>query len=137
MGRKPIKRAPRPSLLQRLRGDFLTGLVVVLPLFLTAYLVWATIGLIDARVVPLIPARYNPENVFGRNIFGLGVLVFFVFTTAVGALTKGFFGRQLLLFGERIVERMPIVRSSVAFSSPAFLHACSVVSTMKVECSLS
>jgi uncharacterized membrane protein len=114
MARKPVRRVarkPRPSLLQRLRGDFLTGLVVVLPMFLTAYLVWATIGLIDARVVPLIPARYNPENVFGRNIFGLGVLVFIVFTTAVGALTKGFAGRQILAWGEGLVERMPIIRS--------------------------
>jgi hypothetical protein len=30
-----------------------------------------------------------------------------------------------------------IVASSVAFSSPAFRHAASVVSTMNVECSLS
>ena len=113
MARKPSKRprGPRPTLLQRLRGDFLTGLVVVLPVFLTVYLVWATIALVDARVVPLIPARYNPENVFGRNIFGLGVLVFIVFTTAVGALTKGFAGRQILHWGESLVERMPIIRS--------------------------
>jgi uncharacterized membrane protein len=114
MARKPIKRGPRPpkpGLLQRLRGDFLTGLVVVLPVFLTIYLVWAVIGLIDSRVLPLIPARYNPENVFGRNIFGLGVLVFLAFTTLVGALTKGFFGRQMLAYVEGLVERMPIVRS--------------------------
>lgn len=114
MARKPIKRrsrAPKTSLFQRLRGNFLTGLVVVLPMFLTAYLVWATIGFIDAKVVPLIPGRYNPENVFGRNIFGLGVLVFLVFTTLVGALTKGLVGREILVFGERIVERTPIVRT--------------------------
>ena len=76
-----------------------------------AYLVWATIGFVDAKVVPLIPRRYNPENVFGRNIFGLGLLVFVSFTTLVGALAKGFIGRQILQFGERIVERTPIVRS--------------------------
>ena len=97
--------------MQRLRGDFLTGLVVVLPMFLTVYLVWWAIGFVDARVVPLIPGRYNPENVFGRNIFGLGLIVFLAFTTLVGALTKGFVGRQILLFGERLVERTPIVRS--------------------------
>ena len=34
------------------------------------YLVWAAIHFVDARVVPLIPSRYNPENVFGRNILG-------------------------------------------------------------------
>lgn len=114
MARKPTRRRkqpPKPPLLQRLRGDFLTGLVVVLPVFLTIYLVWVTIGFVDSRVVPLIPSRYNPENVFGRNIFGFGVVVFLTFTTLVGAMTKGFIGRRILTWGEGIVERMPIVRS--------------------------
>lgn len=114
MARKPVRRrprAPKTPLLQRLRGNFLTGLVVVLPMFLTAYLLWATIGFIDAKVVPLIPGRYNPENVFGRNIFGLGLLVFLVFTTLVGALTKGYVGHQVLRLGESLVERTPIVRT--------------------------
>ncbi len=114
MARKPVRRvrrAPKPPLLQRLRGNFLTGLVVVLPMFLTGYLLWATIAFIDAKVVPLIPGSYNPENIFGRNIFGLGLLVFLAFTTLVGALTKGIVGRQILQTGERLVERTPIVRS--------------------------
>jgi uncharacterized membrane protein len=113
MARKPSRRPrpPKTTLLQRLRGDFLTGLVVVLPMFLTFYLVWGTIHFIDAKVVPLIPGRYNPENVFGRNIFGLGVLVFLSFTTLAGALAKGFVGRRVLTFGEQLVERTPIVRS--------------------------
>jgi uncharacterized membrane protein len=114
MARKTVRRKARvasPTLFQRLRGDFLTGLAVVLPVFLTIYFVWAVIGFIDAKVVPLIPTRYDPENVFGRNIFGFGVIVFLVFTTLIGALTKGFFGRRILHFGEGIVERMPVVRS--------------------------
>lgn len=114
MARKPARRpplVPRPTLLQRLRRDFLTGLVVVLPTFLTIYVVWAVIGFIDAKVVPLLPERYNPENVFGRNIIGFGLVVFLAFTTLVGALTKGFFGSRIVHFGERMVERMPVVRS--------------------------
>jgi uncharacterized membrane protein len=112
MARKPARRRlPKPTLLQRLRTDFLTGLVVVLPMFLTFYLVWATIGFVDAKIIPLIPRAYNPENVFGRNIFGLGLLVFVSFTTLIGALAKGFLGRRILQFGEQIVERTPVVRS--------------------------
>ncbi len=114
MATKPVrrrKRAPRPGLFQRLRGDFLAGLVVVLPTFLTIYLIWATIGFIDAKVVPLIPSRYDPQNVFGSNIFGFGVLVFVMFTTMIGAVAKGFFGRQVLQWVEGVVERMPVVRS--------------------------
>jgi uncharacterized membrane protein len=115
MARKPtVKRRVRPQrppLLQRLRTDFLTGLVVVLPVFLTIWLVWSLIGLVDARVLPLVPDRYNPENIFGRNIVGFGLAVFVVFTTAIGAAAKGLFGRQIIQFGESVVERMPIVRS--------------------------
>jgi len=39
------------------------------------------------------------------------VVVFFFFVAVLGALTKGFFGRQLFRFGERLVDRMPVVRS--------------------------
>jgi hypothetical protein len=35
------------------------------------------------------------------------VVVFLAFTTLVGALTKGFIGRRILLYGELVVERMP------------------------------
>jgi uncharacterized membrane protein len=100
-----------PSLFQRLRRDFLTGLVIVLPVFLTIYLVWWVIGFIDGLVVPMVPSAYRPENIFGTNVFGVGLIIFLVFTTLVGALTKGLFGRQLIHFGERIVDRMPVVRS--------------------------
>lgn len=137
MARKPARRPlpPRPPLLQRLRGDFLTGLIVVLPVFLTIYVVYLLVGIFDARVIPLIPKQYNPENIFGRNIFGLGLVIFVVFTTIVGALTKGFFGARLIQAGERLVERMPIVRSiynalkqivetMLSQSSTSFQQAC-------------
>jgi uncharacterized membrane protein len=111
MAQKPVRRkAPKPPLAQRLRNDFLTGLVVVLPMFMTAYLLWWFVGFVDDKVVPLIPRRYDPENVFGRNIFGFGLLLFVSFTTLVGALAKNLIGRQILQFGETILGRTPIVR---------------------------
>lgn len=90
----------------RLRRDFLTGLVVVLPVFLTFFLVSAAIGFIDRQVMPLVPAAWRPDNVIG-----VGLVIFLVFTTLVGALTKGIFGRTIIHWGERIVDRMPVVRS--------------------------
>ena len=112
MAQKPVRRPkpPKPPLMQRLRTDFLTGLVVVLPMFLTAYIVWWFVGFVDDKVVPLIPRRYDPENIFGRNIFGFGLLLFVSFTTLVGALAKNLIGRQILQFGETILSRTPIVR---------------------------
>lgn len=105
--RRRVRRAP---LLQRLRNNFLTGLVLVAPLFLTIYLVWLFVGFVDDRVLPWIPTRYNPETWVGQNIPGIGLVFFFLITTAVGWGMKGLFGRQILRFGEQAVDRMPIVR---------------------------
>ena len=117
MAQKPrrAKRPPKPSrrarLLQRLRNNFLTGLVVVAPIILTIYVIYLIVGFIDTRVTPLIPARYHPEELLGMDIFGFGVIIFVIFTTIVGMLTKGLFGRQLVRFGEGLVDRTPVVRS--------------------------
>ncbi len=101
----------RPSLFSRLRSNFLTGLVIVLPISLTIWMVWAFVGFVDSRVLPLVPEAYKPATYTGANVRGYGVVVFLVFTTVIGAMTKGIFGRQLLRYGESLVDRMPIVRS--------------------------
>ncbi|MEE2774191.1 MAG: DUF502 domain-containing protein [Pseudomonadota bacterium] len=99
------------SILQRTRNNFLRGLVLVIPVTLTAYLVWGAVNFIDEKVIPLLPLTYNPETYFEKSIPGYGVFIFIVFTTLIGATTKGFFGRQLVKFGEGVVEKTPIVRT--------------------------
>lgn len=115
MARRPKPpRRPKPKklpLLQRIRNNFLTGLIVVAPIFLTIYLIWLFVAFIDDRVVPLIPARYNPETYLGADIPGFGVVVFLIVCSTIGMLTKGIFGRQLVRFGESLVDRTPVVRS--------------------------
>lgn len=109
---KPSKSAkPRKKhgLFGSIRTNFLTGLAVVLPVALTIYLVWSFVGFVDARVLPFLPAKYNPASYV--DIRGMGLIVFLIFTTFVGALTKGLFGRSLVRMAESIVDRMPIVRS--------------------------
>jgi uncharacterized membrane protein len=67
----------------------------------------------------------------------MGVVVFLIFTTIIGALTKGLFGRSLVRTAEGFVDRMPVVRSLynglkqivetvVSQSSSSFEKACLV-----------
>ena len=63
---------------QKLRRDFLTGLVVLIPIVLTVYLVWSIISFIDKVVIPIIPPKYNPLDVFEVYIPGLGVFLFLI-----------------------------------------------------------
>ncbi|MBE2277764.1 MAG: DUF502 domain-containing protein [Rhodobacteraceae bacterium] len=109
----------RRSLLAVLRASFLTGLVVILPIGLTLYVVWAVVGWIDGWILPLIPAYYQPDALMARwfgpdyefPVRGVGVLVFLVVTVIVGWLAKGLIGRSIIRTGEDVVDRMPVVRS--------------------------
>ncbi|MBI6629118.1 DUF502 domain-containing protein [Pontibaca salina] len=97
--------------LARLRGSFLTGLVVIAPVALTIWLIWSAIGWIDGVVLPLVPQQFRPETYIGVNLRGVGVLIFLVFTVLVGWVAKGLIGRSLIRFAESLVDRMPVVRS--------------------------
>jgi len=99
------------GLIASLRSNFLAGLAVIAPGVLTIWLVWAVITWIDGIVLPLIPGRFRPEALTGWDIPGVGVVVFVVFTLVMGYFTKGFIGRTLVSWGERIVEAMPVIRS--------------------------
>lgn len=111
MARRKKIRIRKPSIWQRTRNNFLTGLVVIAPVVLTLYLIWTVITFVDAKVVPLVPALYNPATYIGKDIPGFGVVIFLIFTAIFGALTKGIFGRQLLRFWENLIGRTPVVRS--------------------------
>lgn len=111
MARRKKIRIRKPSVWQRTRNNFLTGLVVIAPVVLTLYLIWTVITFVDAKVVPLVPALYNPATYIGKDIPGFGVVIFLIFTAIFGSLTKGIFGRQLLRFWENLIGRTPVVRS--------------------------
>ena len=110
---------PRRSMLAGFRSSFLTGLVVVLPVGLTIYVVWGVIGYIDGWILPLIPHNYQPEALLHRwfgpevnfPVRGVGVLVFLVFTAIVGWLARGLIGRTVMRQAETVVDRVPLVRS--------------------------
>jgi uncharacterized membrane protein len=94
----------------RLRGYFLTGLIVVGPMAITIYVVWWFINLVDAWVKPLIPTAYLPETYLPFNVPGVGLIVGVLGVMAMGALTANLFGRTLLSQGEMMLDRMPVVR---------------------------
>ncbi len=101
----------RPGLFSRLRASFLTGVVVIAPVWLTIWLIWSVVGWIDSAVLPLIPQQFQPSQYVGINLRGVGVVIFLIFTILVGWIAKGILGRSLILFAESLVDRMPVVRS--------------------------
>jgi len=108
----PFDKEPRkPGIFSSLRSGFLTGLVVIMPVGLTIWLIWTMFGWVDGFVLPLVPSRFNPEQYIGINLRGVGVIFFLVFTIVVGWIAKGLIGKSLIRFAESLVERTPVVRS--------------------------
>jgi len=99
------------SVLRWIRTSFLTGVVIAAPIGITIYVTLAFIGFVDDHVTPLIPLSYNPETYLPFSLPGMGVIVMAVALTLLGAAAANLFGRSLLTYGERIVDRMPVVRN--------------------------
>lgn len=106
----PAEPAHSSRLGARLRGYFLTGLIVVGPMAITLYVVWWFINLVDAWVKPLIPTAYLPETYLPFSVPGVGLIVGVLGVMLVGALMANLFGRTLLSQGEMMLDRMPVVR---------------------------
>ena len=99
------------SILTKIRGYFLTGIIVTAPVGLTFYVSFLFIGFIDAKVRNIIPVQYHYDNILPFEIPGLGLLFVFIMLTFIGFLTAGLIGRYIIKLGERIIARLPIIRS--------------------------
>jgi uncharacterized membrane protein len=98
------------GMMSRIRNYFLTGLVLVGPLFITGNLTWWFINWVDDLVRPFIPAAYRPETYLPVHVPGTGLIIAFLALTVLGFLTANLVGRTLVEFGENILNRMPVVR---------------------------
>lgn len=101
----------RASLGARFRNYFLAGVLVTAPIGITVYLAWSIITGIDDAVTALIPAAYNPNTYLPFEVPGVGLIVLAGFLTLTGFLTDNYLGRLMVRTGERLVARIPIVRS--------------------------
>ncbi len=108
---QPVNIPWRRSLRIRLRNYFLAGLLLTAPIGITLYVAYLVVNYIDTAVTSVIPARYNPNTYLPFAVPGLGIVILVVVLTLLGFLTANFLGRMMIRLGERIVARLPIVRS--------------------------
>jgi len=92
-----------------LKNYFLTGLLVILPIFITVYVILFLIRIMDA-ILKYIPAKYLPETYLHIHVPGLGLILVVILVFVVGLLTRNFVGRKIVRLGEKIVDRIPLVR---------------------------
>ncbi len=92
-----------------LKAYFITGLLVVVPLYISIYILSLIVGFMD-NVFTIMPESLQPDVYLPFHIPGLGILVTIVGVFIVGVLATNFFGKRLLHMGEKVLSKVPVLR---------------------------
>lgn len=92
-----------------LRKWLLTGLLVLVPGVITAWVLNWVISTLD-QTLQILPVTWQPEHWLGWRIPGLGVLLTLIIVLLAGALASNLVGRKLVTWGDALIGRIPVVR---------------------------
>jgi uncharacterized membrane protein len=101
--------APNPKKWS-LRRYLVAGILIWLPILATVWVVSFIIQIMD-RTLLLLPPSYRPQALVGFALPGLGAVFAFAVVLATGLLVTNLIGRQLVVFWEELLARIPVVRS--------------------------
>lgn len=93
-----------------IRNYFITGLLVLVPLAITLWVLSAVINTMDQSLL-LLPEHWRPEYLIGFRIPGLGTILTLLIIFFTGLLTRNFIGNYVLEMWERMLQRIPVVNS--------------------------
>ena len=88
----------------------LTGLLVWVPLGITLWVLNLIISTLD-RTLGLLPTHWQPDELLGVHIPGLGVILTVVVVVATGLLVRNVFGQRLLTYWDGLLRRIPFVNA--------------------------
>ena len=95
---------------QLIKRYFLTGLLIWVPLAITAWVLSLIVNSMDQSLL-LLPRAIHPQTLFGFNIPGAGVILTLVIILLTGLLATNFIGQRLVIWWEKLLARIPVVNS--------------------------
>lgn len=98
-------------LLAHLRAKFLTGLFFVLPIGLTIFILKFLFGFADGILGSYVDMLFTAITERESHFPGLGMVTGAVVIYVVGILATNVFGNQLLRVGDRLLSRIPLVKT--------------------------
>jgi uncharacterized membrane protein len=98
------KKVPKESWGKKLRGQFLAGILVVVPIAASiAILVWV-FNTIDNILKPLV------IYIFGNYIPGIGFAATIIIIYIIGIIAKNVIGKKIIHYGEKLLAKVPVFR---------------------------
>ena len=99
-------------MLNKLKNAFFTGLLVLVPISLTIYIIYHLFRFFDGLLKNFITQFFTDRLGISQTITslpGLGLLLLILLILFTGIIARNYFGRKLLDLGEFIVTRIPMV----------------------------
>lgn len=99
-------------MLQKIRKTLLAGLLVLMPISLSVYILFHLFVFFDGLLRDTI-VRFAAEKIFHTQldfrIPGLGILAILALLLITGALTRNYLGRKFISISDRIITRIPLI----------------------------
>jgi uncharacterized membrane protein len=93
-----------------LRRYLVAGVLVWLPILATVWVVSSIFHLMDLTL-KVLPPSYRPEALVGFSLPGIGAVFALIVLLLTGLLVTNLIGRRLVIWGEELLNRIPVVRS--------------------------
>ena len=101
------KQQKKRSIFARIRNYFIAGIVVLIPIGITIYLIIFLMS-ISSKI---LPKEINPNHYLPYNIPGLEIVISIILITFIGWLSLSFIGKKMLDIFENILKKIPILRT--------------------------
>ena len=101
------KSQKKRSIFVKFRNYFITGVVVLIPISITIYLMLFIIRISSN----IIPKEINPNHYLPYNIPGVEILIAIVIITFIGWLSLSFIGKRMLVIFNNLLKKIPILRT--------------------------
>ena len=92
------------------RRYLVAGVLVWLPILATIWVATFMLRIMD-RTLLLLPPSYRPEALVGFSLPGLGAVFALIVLLLTGLLVTNLIGRRLVVWGEELLNRIPVVRT--------------------------
>jgi len=93
-----------------LRKYLFAGVVTLVPLLVVVALINWLIE-VSNKTMALLPLEFRPEELFGIEIPGMGIVLALLFIIIVGALATHFIGRHVMRLVDRVMDQIPLIRN--------------------------
>lgn len=93
-----------------MRKYLISGLLFWIPIWVTFVVIRFIFDLLDQSLA-LIPHKYQPDTLLGFHLPGLGLIFTLLIVFFTGLLAANLIGSRLMSFWERLLARIPLIRS--------------------------